>query len=549
MTHLTRTRTRVLTSLAAVATLSLAGCSDDPTYLLPVNDAGVDTALDTTFDADDADAAPDVPVDTGSHCTDGEQNADEEGVDCGGSCEPCPEVCGDGDVGEGETCDDGNVIDGDGCSSMCTPEFALDAVRFGREPLDGFEVFVDADFATEADATFELACEVCVAAVVVLIDGEPTTCNGFSSDGDGVVTGRDSHRMLETGTYEAEAAFVFFDRQDTVSCFDALEAAGDPDRLVQRQSLGAFEVTELPDAFSIQLVANRMCVDVPSSSLDDGVETILFGCTDNPNQAFALEEGIFRALHSGKCLVVDDTRIEAAADRIVQYECGVGGLGGVTFERVAGGYRLSTQAGTCWRQSDDSNALLHSACADEADADEVFRLVPYEVVAPVVAVGDRRDGGVVGYIFEPGDTGYVVGETRGLVVADDIIADVTWIGSGFNLGVATDTAIGTGAANTAAIVAAYDAQGFTNYAAKVAAQYGLGGTYSDWYLPSRDELVVLWENRARIGGFPGSGTLWTSSNASDPEAWRVDFGSGNPFTSSKLAESRVRPVRTFVAAP
>ena len=59
---------------------------------------------------------------------------------------------------------------------------------------------------------------------------------------------------------------------------------------------------------------------------------------------------------------------------------------------------------------------------------------------------------------------------------------------------ATGTAVGTGAANTQKIIAV---QGRTyNYAALVCANYS-GGGYSDWFLPSKDELFLLYQQKNR----------------------------------------------------
>jgi hypothetical protein len=54
------------------------------------------------------------------HCNQNGQDADETGVNCGGSCQSC---CGNGGpLDAGEQCDDGNRTNGDGCSSNCLRE-------------------------------------------------------------------------------------------------------------------------------------------------------------------------------------------------------------------------------------------------------------------------------------------------------------------------------------------------------------------------------------------------------------------------------------------
>jgi len=105
-------------------------------------------------------------------------------------------------------------------------------------------------------------------------------------------------------------------------------------------------------------------------------------------------------------------------------------------------------------------------------------------------VGDFYQGGVVFYIFVDGETGYVAGETHGLITAvEDQSSSIAWnIGGNFPTG-ATGSAIGTGTANTTTIINAQNAQGAsqTSYAAGLARAY-TGGGYTDWFLPSKDEL-------------------------------------------------------------
>lgn len=104
-------------------------------------------------------------------------------------------------------------------------------------------------------------------------------------------------------------------------------------------------------------------------------------------------------------------------------------------------------------------------------------------------------------------------------------------------------AIGTGQANTTAIVAA---QGAGNYAAQLCNDLTEGG-YSDWFLPSEDELNWMRENLylKGIGGFTDS-YYWSSSENNANSAWLQYFYNGFQSLSLKYYTNyRVRAVRAF----
>jgi len=71
----------------------------------------------------------------GETCSDGIQNQDETGIDCGGVCPACivTPICGNYLTEAGETCDDGNTVSGDGCDSGCQIEgtCSVDDIYFG----------------------------------------------------------------------------------------------------------------------------------------------------------------------------------------------------------------------------------------------------------------------------------------------------------------------------------------------------------------------------------------------------------------------------------
>jgi hypothetical protein len=163
------------------------------------------------------------------------------------------------------------------------------------------------------------------------------------------------------------------------------------------------------------------------------------------------------------------------------------------------------------------------------------------VTVSSVAVGDSYGGGIVAYILQSGDTGYDANVQHGLIAATaDQSTGIQWYNGSYVVTGATGTAIGTGQANTTAIV---NIQGAGSYAAKLCHDLTVGG-YNDWFLPSKDELDKLYTNKVAIGGFAGYG-YWSSSEANAGSAWYQVFGNGDQPINSKGNALRVRAVRAF----
>jgi hypothetical protein len=172
---------------------------------------------------------------------------------------------------------------------------------------------------------------------------------------------------------------------------------------------------------------------------------------------------------------------------------------------------------------------------------------------PPPAVGDFYGGGVVFYLFEAGDTGYVAGETHGLIAAVEDTSDgIIWYNGSWTTTGATGTVLGTGQANTNAIIANQGATE-TDYAAGLARAYR-GGGYTDWFLPSKDELNLMYTNKATINTTAAANggsnftiyTYWSSTEYDNYLAWKLTFSSGYlGFNGGKYSTFAMRAVRAF----
>ncbi|MCX8485741.1 MAG: DUF1566 domain-containing protein [Crocinitomicaceae bacterium] len=163
------------------------------------------------------------------------------------------------------------------------------------------------------------------------------------------------------------------------------------------------------------------------------------------------------------------------------------------------------------------------------------------VLPAVPVLGATYGGGKIFYIFQLGDPGYVAGETHGLIAATANQTSSSWGCYGGVMSVSQ--LLGTGSATTTNIIANCSE---TAIAAKRARAVTDGG-FTDWYLPSRDELNKLYINRNLVGGFV-NGTYWSSSqgNPAYAYAYYQDFVTGDNTTwQDKNIPMNVRAIRTF----
>ena len=124
-----------------------------------------------------------------------------------------------------------------------------------------------------------------------------------------------------------------------------------------------------------------------------------------------------------------------------------------------------------------------------------------------------------------------------------------WGSSGTLIG-GTKAGIGTGKSNTAIIVAWLNDNFETGKAAQLCDALEVVNntvTYSDWFLPSKDELNLMYTNLyvEGVGDFTFE-FYWSSSEIDEYAAWVLEFKTFYfESNASKESSRRVRAVRSF----
>jgi hypothetical protein len=131
-------------------------------------------------------------------------------------------------------------------------------------------------------------------------------------------------------------------------------------------------------------------------------------------------------------------------------------------------------------------------------------------------VGELREGGIVFWV-DPADN------THGKVCAlEDAPTESDWLGAMIYSDSYTNLDTGT-------------------------------GVYSNWYLPSKDELNQMYTNKATInttasaivGSNFSNNYYWSSTEVGNSDAWRQSFGYGYQNVDLKFSRYDVRAVRAF----
>jgi len=167
------------------------------------------------------------------------------------------------------------------------------------------------------------------------------------------------------------------------------------------------------------------------------------------------------------------------------------------------------------------------------------------------SVGDFAQGGIVFWVDETGQHGLVAAK-------EDQSTGVRWYAGTYGNTQAKGDGPFSGEANTSIIIAAQVAIGDdgSTYAARICNELQVtegGKTYGDWYLPSKEELNLMYQNKATIDATAGvnggsgfaSAIYWSSTEYNTFYAWLQTFDFGTQTNYDKDYTGRVRAVRAF----
>jgi len=164
------------------------------------------------------------------------------------------------------------------------------------------------------------------------------------------------------------------------------------------------------------------------------------------------------------------------------------------------------------------------------------------VAACGLSIGDTYQGGIIFYLDATGCHGLIAATT-------DQSASIRWYGGTYTNTRARADGIGAGLKNTAIIIANQGPVDGNAFAATVCNEYSVtvdGVTYGDWYLPSKDELNLLYLQKVAgtVAGFSNN-DYWSSTEYDNINAWTQIFYDGSQIDDDKDFTYNVRAVRAF----
>lgn len=182
--------------------------------------------------------------------------------------------------------------------------------------------------------------------------------------------------------------------------------------------------------------------------------------------------------------------------------------------------------------------LFLLSCSDDGPTIEMpigNEIIENETIEnEIIEIGSNYQGGIIFFIDETGQHGLIAAKE------DQSITDPWWNHEFLITGAVS---LSDGKGNTKLII---QTQGNTGlYAAKLCSDYESEG-YKDWFLPSKDQLNILYQNKHLMEGFAEE-LYWSSTEYEIGSAWVQNFTTGEQHldNTSDAANVHTRAIREF----
>lgn len=147
-------------------------------------------------------------------------------------------------------------------------------------------------------------------------------------------------------------------------------------------------------------------------------------------------------------------------------------------------------------------------------------------------VGQKYGGGIVFFVDPTGQHGLIAAPT-------DMAQIAPWGCNGTSIP-GTKVFNGEGLTNTA-LIAAHCTKSITP--AQLCSELVIEG-YNDWFLPSKNELNLMYLQKNLIGNFANN-YYWSSTEYDKFSSWAQHFFNGTQDNNGKYTSARTRAIRAF----
>jgi hypothetical protein len=264
------------------------------------------------------------------------------------------------------------------------------------------------------------------------------------------------------------------------------------------------------------------------------------------NSTVGMRISILQATPSGTSVYIETQTPTTNANGLASIEIGGGTVVSGTFSTIDwsnGPYFIKTETdpsgGTNYTITGTSQLLsvpyaLYAANAGSVTGGGYFAHY----------IGEVFGGGVIFYLWKDS-----AGVEHGLIVdKTDLSTSQVWSNVSTLIGITAQSSW-DGISNSNSIVTQL---GHTSSAASLCLNSTIGGQ-NDWYLPSQNELFLLWNNLGSVNRSLiilnlspiGNYGYWSSSEDSQNMVGRTYFGSGATYGNNKNDLFRVRAIRAF----